>query len=302
MVIGLIAHDQMEPAHRNEVVRVLRLHPRFEEHFLAKMPDSLSTAPQADQDRWIFAYASAWCDAITSNKVSQQDRHRFNRGLWHYVNFPTFLNDRDKETMIGGLTVNLDNVPTGEDNFNWNIIQAFKNAQRVVSDPASSDEDKAVSLCWMFHLAGDSHQPLHSTALFTMGRFDQGDRGGNSIKTQPGSNLHSVWDGMIIGSGNPSKLSDYNDMRQRAQKIINEQTAVAIEIGGIDEWIRESLELAQARVYSPQIRDYVASREHAGEFGKASLSKQYLRDGSESCRRRAYQAGRRLAVVITSTE
>jgi hypothetical protein len=273
-------------------------HPRFDEHFIDVMPESLRRASQEDQDRWAFAYAGVWPDAMKSSKVSAADRRKFNRGVWHYLNRPTFLDDRDREAMVAGLTVNLGTEPTGDDDPNWNIIQAFKHAQRVVADPESSDADKAVCLCWMFHLVGDSHQPLHSTALFTMGRFEKGDRGGNSIKTQPGSNLHSVWDGFIIGKGSPSKLSDYNDMRKRALEITNSQEAVVLTSSSIDDWIQESLTLVQSEVYSPAIREYVASREHAGSFGKVPLTKDYLRRGSEVCRERAFSAGRRLALTL----
>ena len=155
-------------------------------------------------------------DAIKSNKIGPADRQRFNRSVWHYVNFPTFLIDRDKEEMIGGHTVNLETEPVGDGDFGWNIVQAFRNSQRIWHDPEASDEDKAIHLCWISHLAGDSHQPCHSTALFTMGRFEKGDRGANEIATTPGRNLHSVWDGFIIGRGSASKLSDFNSARRRA--------------------------------------------------------------------------------------
>jgi len=32
-------------------------------------------------------------------------------------------------------------------------------------------------LTWLFHLIGDIHQPLHSTALFSTKLFPEGDRG-----------------------------------------------------------------------------------------------------------------------------
>ena len=89
---------------------------------------TVRSSGQADQDRWVFAYAGVWPDAVKSRQIGEADRHRFNRSVWHYVNFPTFLNARDQTQMVGGLTVNLETVPTGEDNFNWNIIQAFTQA------------------------------------------------------------------------------------------------------------------------------------------------------------------------------
>ena len=132
-----------------------------------------------------------------------------------------------------------------------------------------------------------------------MGRFETGDRGANEIKTTPGRNLHAVWDNFIIGRGSESKLS--NAARRLAVEITSNRRNRRLPVdGGIDDWIAEGWELAKTNVYSPHIRDYIASREHGGEFGKVQLSKQFLRDGSELCRQRAYEAGRRLAAAWVS--
>ena len=40
--------------------------------------------------------------------------------------------------------------------------------------------DRADALCWVCHLVGDIHQPLHCVSLFNA-TFTSGDRGGNSI-------------------------------------------------------------------------------------------------------------------------
>ena len=57
LVVGLIAYDTMEPATRAEVIRILRQHPRIDEHFFANMPEEVRSGSEADQDRWHFAYA-----------------------------------------------------------------------------------------------------------------------------------------------------------------------------------------------------------------------------------------------------
>jgi hypothetical protein len=70
---------------------------------------------------------------------------------------------------------------------------------------SSNDADRAVALCWLFHLTGDVHQPLHAVSLFTeQYATSEGDRGGTRfyIRAKPGSatlSLHSLWDGLIIG-------------------------------------------------------------------------------------------------------
>ncbi len=193
MVISLIAYDQLDDASRSYALKILKRHPRFQEVFVADMPPVIRNGSQAKQDRWIFARASTWPDVVRSR--AQQ----YNRGKWHYVNFPTFLSERDDAALRSQLRVNLATEPPADrDAYGMNIIQAYKNSMRVVQDPMSSDADHAVHLCWVFHLVQDSHQPLHSTALFTLGRFEDGDRGGNSIATNPKPNLHSLWDGFIL--------------------------------------------------------------------------------------------------------
>lgn len=91
-----------------------------------------------------------------------------------------------------------DNAETQEQ---YNIIQATKLCVAVLNDDSADDEEKAKHLCWLFHLVGDLHQPMHTTALFTTERFSEGDRGGNETEITPGSNLHSFWDSRLGGNG-----------------------------------------------------------------------------------------------------
>ena len=55
---------------------------------------------------------------------------------------------------------------------------------------SNSPDVKAMAYCWLFHLVGDIHQPLHCTALFSAEHFPKGDRGG----------FESVGQGLIMGA------------------------------------------------------------------------------------------------------
>jgi len=71
-------------------------------------------------------------------------------------------------------------------------------------------DEKAIALCWMLHLVGDIHQPLHCSTLYSADRFTMGDRGGNSFSvSKPDSdthtNLHSLWDG-AFGTSETTKV------------------------------------------------------------------------------------------------
>jgi hypothetical protein len=67
-----------------------------------------------------------------------------------------------------------------------------------------------VILAWLFHDVGDIHQPLHSTALFSLRLFREGDCGGNLIKTFQAFNLHAVWDQF------PGRGDGYQESRNKA--------------------------------------------------------------------------------------
>ena len=64
--------------------------------------------------------------------------------------------------------------------------------------PSALAANKAVVLCWIFHLVGDVHQPLHVVSMFTP-ELPDGDRGGNLIFVRPRPDsppmrLHAFWD------------------------------------------------------------------------------------------------------------
>jgi S1/P1 Nuclease len=81
-----------------------------------------------------------------------------------------------------------------------NILTVMAENERTVKNE-SDPERRAIALAWLFHLMGDTHQPLHTAQLFTAD-YPKGDRGGNEIcvrVTQAGQlmDLHRFWDGMI---------------------------------------------------------------------------------------------------------
>ena len=51
-------------------------------------------------------------------------------------------------------------------------------------------EERAVAMCWVFHLIGDAHQPLHVTQLYST-QFPKGDRGGRHDESFVAQDTHS---------------------------------------------------------------------------------------------------------------
>ncbi len=67
---------------------------------------------------------------------------------------------------------------------NDNVLKAIELNLEVFKSESPSKLEKALALCWLIHLVGDIHQPLHTSNLFS-DQFLNGDRGGNSFWIKP---------------------------------------------------------------------------------------------------------------------
>ena len=181
MVSGAIAYHELratDPGALQRVVALLRAHPAY----LARWLPMIVERGMADHDIMLFMYAARWPDDL-------RDDPQYDHPTWHYINYPV---------LVPGDTTRPPAAMAGD------IVTEIEHGLSVLRDPQGTDAKKAIALAWIFHLVGDVHQPLHATNLFSS-RWPQGDRGGNLFfiratdAAQP-INLHSFWDGLIIGS------------------------------------------------------------------------------------------------------
>lgn len=299
-IIALIAYDQLDPAVRAKAVELLRSHPRFGQHFHSEMPREIARGDRGKQDEWIFAHAATWPDQVRSAKggVDHQDVSQFNRPWWHFVNEPIFLNEDERQKLQGEIRANRRRDPPQEnDEPNMNVIQAIKNSTRILRDNSVPVEKRAVHLCWLLHLTGDAHQPLHSAALYTTHRFRDGDHGGNYVEYEHQWDLHGFWDEQI-STDEPFQtariLATDLDMNA-ALKTAGETAATSLNPG---QWIDESFAIAKQHAYTPEVLEKVADREGHSRLGPLDLSPQYKIDAANIAERRAVEAGYRLAKTI----
>ena len=308
--VASIAYQLLEPTRRAEVADLLRRHPRFAEDFQAMMPDPIRTAARAVQDEWIFQQAAYWPD-IARNIPGDETtgpRAQYNRGTWHYVNFPLYLSAADRDALQPTLRVNLATEPPVDPAAlpTMNVVQAIAWNTRIAGDAGKLADDQAVALAWLFHLVGDVHQPLHSTALFCVDRFPEGDRGGNQIKTRPDFNLHSVWDRFPGGEGDKAigTAADFAAARDMATNILAEPALApmfaAADTQQVLDWIAESRLVAESAVYTPAVLAFIRGLPKApGEATpELALDAAYRAQGAAISRRRLAVAGRRLADLL----
>jgi hypothetical protein len=300
MLVALLAHEQMSDATRGKANELLRLHPRFNAHFERKMPRYLSRADDARKAAWFFAHAGAWPDLVRDAKdsVDREDVNRFNRPYWHYINIPIFLNDAERRSLESRLKLFTSRQPPDDpDDASMNIIQAAKTAARIVGDANAPADQRAVRLCWLIHLAGDSHQPLHAGSLYTANRFPRGDEGGNQLEIEHDWKLHAFWDSQVCTQDDFGTLQTLaaNLTKNSANAAIGQKAAAATDV---ETWIDESHDLARRFVYTNEVLQKVAAREQHTHLGPLDLSAAYKANAESLAERRAIEAGYRLAKLL----
>lgn len=297
MLSGIIAYRQMPEVSRRLIADRLRLHLRFEEDFLSLMPGSI---PAQEQDMWVFAHAATWPDI--ARRFDHVDDRSAQDGLvaayhqprWHYVNLPTFLGEFEA-LQLRPVPANLTLAWTpGQALSGLNAVQALKravHAQHGTMTPAR----KAVLMAWIFHLVGDLHQPLHSTALFTTGAFPGGDRGGNRLVVDS-SNLHAMWDG-AVASGEPwNLLKALADELSVAHRAAGGRSAANLNF---EDWLHESHALAETTVYSFEVRSAVQRfNDHERDEVPVAIGQAYVERMTGASRLRITEAGYRLGAWL----
>jgi hypothetical protein len=170
----------------------------------------------------------------------------------------------------------------------WNVAQAI-GASKLLVEPWTQPAEKAFGYCWLFHLVGDVHQPLHTVTL-VCDRFPEGDRGGNSIRVVQGRNLHSLWDNLL---GRGDRMSD---VLREVEQLKRNQRLWRVDVDAdVDVWIKESRTLAESFVYSP---DVLAAVDRPGELITVSMPRAYLEEAGDHAKQRIVAAGLRLAQVL----
>ena len=272
MVTGAIAYALLEkdaPDVLAKAVAVLQAHPQYDKLW----KKGCEARPEAERGLYLFMVAGKWADDIRGSD--------YDRPKWHYINYG-FKPDGQPDTVKAG-------TPDPEQN----IVLAYAlNFDKLKAGPEAVD--RAVPLCWLFHLVGDVHMPLHATTLFTEA-YPDGDRGGNKffVKVGPdgkGLNLHYLWDGLITGSTDFRDVKNLaTELRLRPEFARDKLTELAEE--SFENWAKvESFELAKTVVHRNG-----TLKGGTGEFSAVELPADYTKTGKALAERRGVLAGYRIA-------
>lgn len=276
MVSAAIAYDDLL-AHGDQrlIDEVAALVARHPDH--AAFEVAVGRAVGADRARRLFMQAARWPDDARGGP--------FDHPTWHYVLRPVVDPDHPPSAM-----------PTAIDN--GAAIEALALNLRELADPLAPAAARAQALCWVFHVVGDIHQPLHAAELFSK-RFPQGDHGGSlewvrdPVTGKP-ITLHWFFDDSVSRSDEPEDAAARARELERAhpRASLPELAPAAPLPGAFAGWASESYALAKTIAWRA---DAVtgSSKETA-----ASLPAAYAADVRAATARRMALAGYRLADVL----
>lgn len=200
-ITAYIAWQQMTPAARENVIRILRSAP--EDSNLSAFYQNYGVEPESLRKREYFMLVATWADIVRDFGVEAKRRHevryrKYHKGTWHYDD--TFWKQ------VNGKEERLTGFDEG-----GQAVERLIEFDKVIKDPSADDKEKAIAIAWIMHLMGDLHQPLHTSARVT-DLEPKGDQGGNLFLLTPKDtprdkqeNLHWFWDSIVVRTVDPPK-------------------------------------------------------------------------------------------------
>jgi hypothetical protein len=226
MATGDIAYDALsarDPKAVAAIVAIMQSHP---DH--AAFERQLAGLSGKARERRLFALMARWPD---DTRGSPHDRPE-----WHYA-----LKAVSPWRFILPITVGDANT-------------AFREQLAIARDPKAPRADRAIALCWIMHLVGDQHQPLHAGHWLSW-KFPKSDRGGTIayVRWAPGSasvDLHDFWDGVPNRPGGREAGSEALTASVEAARPRPATSGLGPDpYKAFQGWERESWVLAKTVVY-----------------------------------------------------
>lgn len=270
MAAGLIAYDRLAGRSPSTIVAIDALiaqHPDY-----ARFDSALAGLDGAERERRLFALIARWPDDVRASP--------FNHTPWHH-----------QLRVVTGWTLFRDARFGAADH-------AFRRNLAVLMDTHADPGQRAIALCWLFHIVGDMHQPLHAGQRQD-GRFPLSDFAGTKgwvrrSAAAPQETLHHFWDTAADVPG------DELDGANAVASAIEADPPPVAPPGGdwladYRRWVRESEQVAAQSAYPGAMDAEAAEADKAGE-----LAPDYIEQARIVARKRIGEAGERLADLLAA--
>jgi len=187
---------------------------------------------------------------------------------WHYVDVP--LDEPRYDARF-----------SGDDPKKGCVVDKITEFRAILKDPSKSKEDRRFALRFLIHCVEDFPMPMHVG--------DNHDRGGSDTQVRffdRGTNMHQLRDSDLIEWNTRSEDVWLAELAE----LDTDHNRAAWMRGAVEEWASESLLAARAA--------YVVPGTDARLKPGQKLSREYYDAHLPVVRRRLYQAGVRLAMVL----
>jgi hypothetical protein len=254
MAVGKLAYDRLSSEEQAVLTAVLAEHPHYEQYLSANRPDDV------EPGAWAAMRAGVWPDWIRPPRrfegdPAQHPVYRFHRGPWHYVNFPYIAGQSSDALPAKSLPAATDiirQIPLCL-RFSGATIEVDRDAEPGLT----AAQNRAVRLCWLIHLVGDLHQPLHAASLIDERRLpgpEHDDQGGNllAVRVEIGAfptRLHGFWDQLPGTDNHPASVLRLVDELGRDAKLQPDQLPELNADDDVRTWTAESYAAAVKYAY-----------------------------------------------------
>jgi hypothetical protein len=317
--IARLAWQQLDDKQKVDILKILKAHPHYDIYLKAECPKELS------EGEWAFLRAATWSDWVRSPRApglgkvdADAIRVTYNKGVWHYVDLP-LIHPADKgkfdEPSIRKEILEPEFDAKGEPR---HALAAIKLALKTLSAADTPDKDKAIYLCWLSHITGDIHQPLHCTSLIaskaTYGTYPfdppEGDRGGNlvAVRRQASDseavNMHFLWDALVFRGQSGYSSVEAMVAKLRSDPQLQRDRLPELKATDTLAWVEEGLALVKDVVYRGdkgflEMAAFAAQAKVKAEDAPV-LPAGYEQRAEEVARRRMVIAGYRFADQLGS--
>jgi len=278
MVTAAIAYDEIA-RQRPDLLPVL-------ETLLDAHPDrgpfqvAVDRTMGVERARRMFLEAARWPDDV---RQTPHDHPTWHAALWPVIAPDAPAGARARLARRG-------ERPSGE------ALEALALNRATLADPRASAAARAEALCWLLHVTGDIHQPLHTAERFSAA-WPEGDGGGGrpQVRDPLGGEpiaLHWLWDDSVSRSGVAA------DADRRAREIVARHPRASLpelKAGAVDfaTWAKgESYPLAVSFAYGAE------PPTSADPASAPAVPEAYWRELRGHAERRVALAGYRMAEVV----
>ena len=188
-----------------------------------------------ERTRRMFMECARWAD---DSKFTNNDRL-----TWHTARWAVLSEDAPPEAHEAVALRN--GGPAGQG------IEALELTYGMLSNPESSPTERVWALCWMMHVLGDIHQPLHVSDIFSK-QFPTGNMAGSmgyvmDPVTEIPITLHILWDSNVLRVPSLEQVDRHKAefLKKYPRSAFPQLKAHPItDPGFFREWARESHQVA----------------------------------------------------------